>query len=457
MKRSLAVVHPYWDFWEQSVPGDFRSDREELLRSVTAALADEFTVVASLLLSNPDQAANAADDCRSADAVLVLSTMAVPAATSMALLDRLPNMPVVVWALHEERSLPADFSHSDITTRGATVGAPMIVSALARAGRPCDVAMTTLDRMEAALTAIRCAAAAGSLRGATLLRIGSPMPGYTSVAADDNELAGLDIRSVVVDPAELAARAKGISSAAVAGLRQAVEEQFDVDPAVSGLAVDRSLRIEAALGDLIAETGAAAGALNCHGPELRFSPDLGVAPCLALGRLTTAGVPWTCSGDVVTAIAMLTVQSLGLPTLYHEIEAVDYNTDEVVLANTGEHDLRLCGAARPGLAPDSWYTADPVPSACAIFSIPPSAAALVGFAPLNGLRWIVADGEFTGSQYPRTGTPNAGFRFASGHVSQVWPRWLQSGVVHHSAATNAHLADAVSRIAFHLGGHAVVV
>ena len=84
MKRSLAVVHPYWDFWEQSVPGDFRSDREELLRSVTAALADEFTVVASLLLSNPDQAANAADDCRSADAVLVLSTMAVPAATSMA-------------------------------------------------------------------------------------------------------------------------------------------------------------------------------------------------------------------------------------------------------------------------------------------------------------------------------------------------------------------------------------
>ena len=154
---------------------------------------------------------------------------------------------------------------------------------------------------------------------------------------------------------------------------------------------------------------------------------------------------------------MLTVQSLGLPTLYHEIEAVDYEIDEVVLANTGEHDLRLCGSSRPILAPDSWYTGDPLPSACALFSIPPSAASLVGFAPLDGLRWIVADGEFTGSSYPRTGTPNAGFRFGSGHVSGAWPRWLQSGVVHHSAATNVHLGDAVSRIAFHLGGHVILV
>ena len=89
---------------------------------------------------------------------------------------------------------------------------------------------------------------------------------------------------------------------------------------------------------------------------------------------------------------MLTVQSLGLPTLYHEVEAVDYQTDEVVLANTGEHDLRLCGSARPVLARDAWYTADPLPSACALYSIPASAASLVGFAPLEGLRWIVAEG-----------------------------------------------------------------
>ena len=246
VKRSVAVVHPYWDFWEHSVPGSFRADREELLRVVSAALADEFTVLASVLVSNSAEAANAASDCLGADAVVLLSTMAAPAATSMALLDRLPNKPVVVWAFHEQRTLPPDFSHSDITTRGATVGAPMIVSALARAGRRSDVVMTTLEEMDPALLAIRCAAAAGSLRGAKVLRIGSPMPGYTSVIAGDDELAGLGITGVVVDPAELASRARSISTETLAGLRDAVEEEFDVDPAVSGQAVDRSLRVEAA-------------------------------------------------------------------------------------------------------------------------------------------------------------------------------------------------------------------
>ncbi len=457
MSRAVAVIHPYWTFWESSVPGDFRADRQLLLDRAVALLEPEFTVAVAAVVASPDEAALVAEQCKAVDAVVMVSTMAAPPTTSMAFLERLPDKPIVVWALHEDRSLPSDFSHSDITTRGATVGGPMIVSALARAGRRCDVVMTSLDRPQDAVAAVRYAAAAGAVRGATILRIGSPMPGYSSVVATDDELAALGITSVVVDPAELAARSKAVTDATVAGLRAEVDAQFDVDTTVEALAVDRSVRVEAALSTLILETGATAGALNCHVPELRFGSDVGVAPCLALGRLTTAGVPWTCSGDVVTAIAMLTVQSLGLPTLYHEVEAVDYETDEVVLANTGEHDLRLCGSARPVLAPDAWYTDDPLPSACALYSIPQSPASLVGFAPLEGLRWIVAEGEFTGSSYPRTGTPNAGFRFASGHVSTAWPRWLQSGVVHHSAATNALVGEAVGRIAHHLGGHVVFV
>lgn len=457
MKRKIAVVHPYWSFWESSVPGDFRGDREQLLGRVRAVLEVDFTVVASMVIGSPEEAERVAGRCAGVDAVVMVSTMAAPPTTAMALLDLLPNKPVVIWALHEDRALPADFSHSDITTRGATVGAPMIVSALARLDRRCDVVMTDLDHPGAALAAIRYAAAAGAVRGATILRIGPPMPGYTSVVATDDELGGLGMTSVVVDPAELASRSRKIDGDVVEDLRRQVGAEFEIDVRVADLALDRALRIEAALTTLVRETGASAGALNCHVPDLRFGADVSVAPCLALGRLTTQGIPWTCSGDVVTAVAMLTVQSLGLPTLYHEIEAVDYETDEVVLANTGEHDLRLCGGARPQLAPDAWYTDDPLPSACAQFSIPPSEASLVGFAPLEGLRWIVAEGEFTGSSYPHTGTPNAGFRFASGHVSKAWPRWLESGVVHHSAATNELVGDAVSRIAHHLGGHVVVV
>lgn len=454
---SIALVHPYWDFWSSSVPGDFRAERQELLGRAAAALGDGLDIAVQALAGDEAEARALVEPCRGVDVVVVVSTMAVPPATTMALLGQVPEIPVVVWALHAEARLPEDFSHSDITTRGATVGAPMVVSALARAGRSYDTVMTELGDVSAARVAIDAAAAAGIVRGATLLRIGTAMPGYTSVLASDEELAPLGIRSVYVSPAELADRAVAVSAATVTDRCAEVNGEFVVDPDVDPVAVERIVRVEAALDDLVRETGAAAGTLNCHVPELRFSERVGVCPCLALGRLTTRGVPWTCSGDVVTSIAMLSVQALGLPTLYHEVEAVDYERDEVVLANTGEHDLRLAGTAPALLAPDAWYTGDPIVSPCAQFSIPASPASLVGFVPVDGPRWVVAEGDFTGTEYPRTGTPNAGFRFRTGHVTDAWPRWLASGVVHHSAATNALVGDRIARMARHLGGHLIAV
>jgi len=317
--------------------------------------------------------------------------------------------------------------------------------------------MSDLQDVGSARAAIRAACAAGVVRGSTLLRIGSPMPGYPSVVASDDDLAALGVSSVVVDPAEFAGRVLAVDSARADAVRADICTEFDIDPTVDPRALDPIARVEAALSDLVRETGARAGALNCHIPQIRYNDDIGVCPCVALGRLTSRGVPWTCSGDVVTSVAMLSVQALGLPTLYHEIEAVDYERDEVVLANTGEHDRRLAPDGAMRLAPDAWYTDDPIVSPCAQYSIPASPASLVGFAPLDGMRWIVAEGEFTGSGYPLTGTPNAGFRFASGHVTQAWPRWLASGVVHHSAATNAHVAELITRMAGHLGAHVVTV
>ncbi len=453
----VALVHPYWDFWASSVPGDFRADREELLARAADALGPGLDVVVRAVAGDEEEARALVDGCRRADVVVVVSTMAVPPATTMALLEQLPDVPVVVWALHAEPRLPADFSHSDITTRGATVGAPMVVSALARAGRRYDVVMSDLAGAAAARDAVDAAAAAGAVRGATLLRIGSAMPGYTSVVASDEELAPLGIRSAVVTPAALAERVADVSAADAAAVRSQLAGEFAIDPDVDPVAVERIARVEVALDALVRETGARAGTLNCHVRELRYSEDVGVCPCVALGRLTTRGIPWTCSGDVVTSVAMLTVQALGLPTLYHEVEAVDYERDEVVLANTGEHDLRLAPQTPVRLAPDAWYTGDPIVSPCAQFSIAASPASLVGFVPVDGMRWVVADGDFTGSQYPRTGTPNAGFRFASGHVTTAWPRWLAAGVVHHSAATNARVGERVARMARHLGGDVVTV
>jgi len=448
----IVLVHPYWDFWASSVPGDLRADRSTLLHLARAMLEPVAEVVASFLLGTDDDAAVFARTCGDVDAVVFVSTMAAPPAPAMALLAALGETPaIVIWALSQDGRLPEEFTQSDVTSRGATVGAPMIGSALARAGRPFEVVLSPLANPTDAVAAVRRAGAAGRIKRSTLLRIGAPISGYTSVDASDGALARLGIRVAHRDPADLAKRAAAVLATAASAAVAKARAEFDVGTDVSDESLDRAARIELALAALVAEVGASAGALNCHLPELRLDAQRGVAPCLALGRLTSQAIPWTCAGDVVTAVAMLAVSALGQPTLYHEVEAVDFESDEVVLANTGEHDLRLC-AGRPALVRNVWFTGDPIVGACARFTLPAGPASLVAFTfDETRPRFVVAEGSFTGRAAPLTGTPHGGFRFASGSVQAAWPKWAGAGVTHHSVATNALVGADIAAIAGHLG------
>jgi L-arabinose isomerase len=458
VRPKIVLVHPYWRFWEESVPGDLRQSRIELLaaaRDILSAVAD---IVKVGLLDSTDDLERGGFVSGDIDAVVILSTMAAPPAPTMTLLDTIGlDVPVVLWALCSDASLPEDFSHADITSRGATVGTPLLGSAIARSGRPFEVVLTTLDSPGDAVAAVRSAAAAGRFRRSTILRIGRPIDGYTGVDASDEALSELGLRVVHCPPADLARRAEAASAPEVDGVLSSVRSTFIVDPDVSSESLQRAARIEIGLTGLVAESGAAAGALNCHVSELRLHQERGVAPCLALGRLTSESIPWTCSGDVVTAVAMLAVALLGYPTLYHEIEAVDFDTDEVVLANTGEHDRRLC-AGRPALKPNVWYASDRVPGPCAQFTVGPGPATLVAFT-FAGVqpRFVVAEGAFTGRSAPATGTPHTSFRFSQGPVTQAWRRWALSGVTHHSVATNAHIGRDVEALARHLGVETIAI
>jgi L-arabinose isomerase len=451
MRLSVAVIHPYWDFWESSVAGSLRADRSALLQRASDHLAGEFDVVASALVSSSAEASATLQDCAAADAIVIISSMAVPPSTGMALLSVLPGTPVVIWAVSDADSLPAGFSHSDITSQGATVGAPMLASALARAGRPFDLVVSTLETPARIDGAVRSAAAAGRVRQARVLSIGEHIPGYTTVVPPAGTIEGLGPTIVHVKPEDLVRLTSEVPERTVGEFTAQVTAQFAIDTSVDSRALDQVVRAEAALRTLISQNRASAGALNCHVAALRPNADFGVAPCLALGRLTTEGIPWTCTGDVLTAIAMLAVQSLGHPTLYHEIEAVDHTTNEAILANTGEHDLRLLGEDQAELVPNVWYPNDPLAAPCARFSIPLGPASLVGFVYAPEARFVVAEGAFTGRTSPATGTPNAGFRFASGPVGEAWARWGRAGVLHHSAATNAHVATEIERLAHHMG------
>ena len=465
----IGVVSPYWTLWEHTAGPTFRADRLALSRAVAAELADAVEAVAVLEVDGAESgaAAGARFAAEDVDAILVVQTMAVPAAWTMAALDAVPRAPVVVWALHETGLVDGGFDHGSITTQGATVGAPMITNLLSRAGRPFDL---VLGRRGDAATqtrvrdALRLAGIARGIGRARLGRIGRPLDGYAHVDVDDAALRhATGIELVPVDPDEVVARFRETRDEDVAALEAELRRDWTIEQEPEPEDLDRSLRAALALERVVDDHRLDGGASNCHVPQFRFGEPIGIAPCWALGRLTSGGRPFTCTGDIVTAVAMLTTKRLGGAAVYHEIEAIDYATGEVVIANSGEHDTAwLAPGSRPRVRPNDWFCGrDPHCGICAVLEPPAGPATLVGFTPhpsaRGGFRFVVGRGDLTQRTFPETGTVNGAFRFRHGTVEEAWARWAGAGVNHHSSATPCDLSADVATVARHLGVEAVLV
>ena len=236
--------------------------------------------------------------------------------------------------------------------------------------------------------------------------------------------------------------------------------EADVD---EGESLDRSLRAALALEAVVDDHGLDGGAFNCHVPQFRFGEPIGIAPCWGLGRLTSGGRPFTCTGDILTAVAMLTTKRLGGAAVYHEIEAIDYATGEVVIANSGEHDLAwLAPGERPRLRRNGWFCGkDPHCGVCAVVRARSGAGdagrvhaapTLAGRLPLcrrarRADRAAVPRDRHRQRRIPVRGRTGRGGLGALGGA----------GVNHHSSATPGDLAADVVAVAGHLGIEAVVV
>jgi L-arabinose isomerase len=450
----VGLVAVRFKLFDDQMGPDFPARMLAHVERSAAILEQDFEVVRTPLIDGEQAATDVARQLAGErlDAVVFAPAMAAPPAYAHAALAT-TEAPLVVWNAPSIVRIPADYQQDEATVHSTTVGALMFANVLRRDGRsPCVVTAAHDDAAAVALLrrSVRAAAVAGSLRGATFLRVGDPIPGYTDVQADADELARLGVREIALDRHEWESRVEAATADDAGSLLTSLRGRWSGDP---GPGARRSARVAQALSDALDETGAIGGTVNCHGPWFRGSDRVGIPACLGVACSTEAGRPLACTGDQPTAIALALARRLAGAALYCETYAPEVSTGLVLVAAGGEGDPAW--ADPPGdvrLESNDHYPGSAGEGTSIAFALRTGPASLLSLSPAaEGWTLAWGPGRIEETRYRDMRGPNAMFRFDSGPSGEAISRWIASGATHHNALVPGSLEVEIPVLAEALG------
>lgn len=398
------------------------------------------------------------------DCVVAFTSIAVFSSIPMAALRRI-ECPVLVWNAQQIETVSGSYTMEEIVRNTGQIGTQALANSLVREGRPFHVVTgyesSERTRREIAgfLSAVR---AARAVRGARLLAVGDPFSAMLDVAIDEAVLRRhLGIEVVRVDSSEWTRRYEAVPESSVARESVAIRREHPVSE-IGNDEFARSVRISGALDALVREHGAQAGSLNCHGTNCIRNPAVGLTACYSLGVQNAQGRPFTCTGDIPTAIAMLILKALSGISMYTEVQVMDERRDAIVIANSGEGEPGICRAgAACAVRGNTNFSGVHGRGLSFAYPLEPGAATLASFTPTPAgtkpYRLIVAEGEILADTLPDAGALAGFFRFRRVSLHEGYRRWLEAGPVHHAATTRGHWTRELGMIAAWLGVELVEV
>jgi L-arabinose isomerase len=429
----------YFSLFDEQMPPDFRARQEATAELYRDSLGPDFEVVYPGLIAGDEDGrrANALFRAAAVEVILFAPVMAAPPSYAAHALDGL-TVPVVIWNAPLVDRLGADLDQASAHEHTTVLAAIMLGNVLFRQGRSVSAVTASPHDpagVEMVRTTVRRALAPGGLSGGVLLRIGDPIDGYLDVETTASDLEALGMREERIDGEGLVEAMAEVGSEELDSVREELARRR-----WSGVPDDRSLTLAAALWLIVEKHGAVAGTVNCHGPLFRFGSEVGICACLGVSLATGRGVPFSCTGDQPTAIALAIGRALAGAALYSEFFAPELSTGLVLLANGGEGDPAWAHGPVE-VAPSQHYPGVNGRGASVSFALPAGPCTVLSVTPgLAGWRGVWTHAELVETRYPRLGAPNAMLRFsAEGTVGEVLDAWAVSGATHHHALLPGHV------------------
>lgn len=439
------------------MPAAFPEERRAYAAECKRLLAQFADVVDPGIIEDAEGAKDAALalEGENIDAIVFWPTMAAPPEWLETVSSARPDTPVIVVVAQQSGEVPDDYDTDQATTRSLPVGAVMGTNVLVRRGTPFHVVVGEMGPsiVPPLRQAVSATSAAGLVRGLRLGVVGDPIDGYTDVAVNAEQLRSIGVTTVDVAD-DLANAFAAAEASAVDELITEVSVDFDV--AVDAEVLDRSARLAVALEQVADDHQLDGGAVNCHGPRLRFGDDIGITACLGVSRCSASGRPFACTGDIPTAIALALGRRLAGSALYCELYQLDLDHDWLLVANGGEGDWTYRDpSVRGRLLPEDHYRGQHGPGVAVAWPVQTGPATLISLTPDGGPQgeWklVSAEGQVLDSRHDAMEGPNAMFRFDGLRVADGFARWCGAGATHHAALLPNHQSKALNIVAELLG------
>lgn len=439
---------------------------EDMLQQCLDTLSrlDAELIGARELLFDADSARQALDQIKSAkpDLLLILQitfTDATMTTTAAAELD----VPIAIWAIPEPRSggrlrlnalcglnlaahalgkrdLPYDtiFAKADdqsvINQIQTILAKPSQQADLAsRATAPQTISDNAVNRAEALLQ---------KLQGMRLGRVGQHPNGFDTCEFDADVLQSrFGVQIDQIDLAQVFDAARAVDANRVKTLHQQSAQQLNKLNEMDPDALDKSLRVYAALSDMAEQQAYPALAVRCW-PEM-FT-DYGCAACGAMAKLNQDGIPAACEADVDGAITAYILQELaGEPSLLTDLVDVDGESDSAVLWHCGLAPLSMADPATP---PEATVHSNRKKPLLNQFAFKPGQVTLARFSKAkNQAKLVLAQAEMISAPRPFSGTAGT-IKFAKS-AGQVLDNILREGLEHHFAFVYGDVRDGLKAIA----------